>query len=188
MILFFNKYFKIYKIFKKNLVKINYCTDAPIDYLNFLELSPTEFLLNKGNEFPRPSYQHMEIDKEKAKNILTKKFTLDNNKRYTDKETPNFPFGKILKFKDTFILIQTYYCDGFSGRFMIEKRVYLNLNNNYILILFTDHKDVHKMPQFEIFNEDLYLFYNRGIHKFFVDINNLKNVENKFSWELILII
>ncbi len=118
LIFFFNEYFKIYNIFKKNLAeiqKINYSTNNSIYYLNFLEISSTEFLLNKGDkEHEREKYRTYKREDKKVENVLTKIFTLDKNKRLIDKEIPNFPFGKILKFKDTFILIQTYFDPNYS--------------------------------------------------------------------------
>ena len=86
-----------YIIYSKNLAeiqKINYSTNNSIYYLNFLEISSTEFLLNKGDkEHEREKYRTYKREDKKVENVLTKVFTLDKNKRFIDKEIPNFPFG-----------------------------------------------------------------------------------------------
>ena len=180
-----------YIIYSKNLAeiqKINYSTNNSIYYLNFLEISSTEFLLNKGDkEHEREKYRTYKREDKKVENVLTKVFTLDKNKRFIDKEIPNFPFGKILKFKDTFILIQTYFDPNYSGRHIIHKEIYLNLNNNYIQIMYINPSDSIIFPKFEVFNEDLFLFYNKGIHKYFIDINNLKNYKSNTMYKKCII-
>ena len=173
LILFFNQYFKIYKISKKNLTeiqKINYSIKN-FDNLNFLELSSTEFLLNEGDTIKKQYHRHESSKNDK--NILTIKYILNDNKKYISENANNIPFGKFLKFRDTFILIQTFNDPQYSGRYVVSKHIYLCLNNEFIFLFNIPWTDIDRMPSFKVLDGDLFLFYGREIHKYLIDYNNL---------------
>ena len=182
LIFFFKNYFKIYKILKKEIIEIqktNFIIDNNKNgYFNFIELSSTEFLFNKGI-ITQKKYRKGENGLNNT--VLTQKFTLDNNNKYIGKNINKFPFGEMLKFKDTFFLIQTFYDPNKSGRYIVNKNIYLYLNNNYYIITNILPTDSINMPDLYAFNEDLFLFYRDNIIKYSIDINKISSINGRYS-------